>query len=84
VRTTASILGGAALIAIALLFTFRWEITSPHAGMVYRLDRWTGRVTPCVGLAAVCYEPEPVKEVNDWEPVAKPSDKRMPVEQPSK
>jgi hypothetical protein len=35
-----------ALIAGAILITFRWEIVAEH-GDVYRLDRWTGRIVEC-------------------------------------
>jgi hypothetical protein len=46
-KTIAAILGGAALIAAAILFTFRWEVIVPTAGFVYRLDRWTGELVQC-------------------------------------
>jgi hypothetical protein len=41
-----TILIGAALIAGAIAFTFRWEVTGARDGLV-RLDRWTGQVTAC-------------------------------------
>ena len=50
-RTVAPILAGAALIAAAIVYTFRWEIvTADHGGVaiaVYRLDRWSGKVVRC-------------------------------------
>jgi hypothetical protein len=42
-----------ALIALAVLVTFRWHIStlsggpSPPGNSIYRLDRWTGTVTKC-------------------------------------
>jgi len=43
-----AILAGAALIAAAMLFVFRWEIAAgPTTVPVVRLDRWTGGVTIC-------------------------------------
>jgi hypothetical protein len=35
-----------ALIAIAILIVFRWQI-SAATGVVYRLDRWTGHAVAC-------------------------------------
>lgn len=53
-------LGSALIIALAIVFTGRWEITSaPNAQTlaVYRLDRWTGQVRVCsarnTGLPAI-------------------------------
>jgi hypothetical protein len=40
-----SLLAGV-MIAGAILFTFRWEISAGGQG-VYRLDRWSGVVTEC-------------------------------------
>jgi hypothetical protein len=45
-RTVWAILGGAALIAAAVLFIFRWEIIGSGEA-VYRVDRWTGQVVSC-------------------------------------
>lgn len=40
---------GACIIAAAIVFVFRWEITTSLVnGGVTRLDRWTGEVTDCV------------------------------------
>ena len=42
-----------ALVALAVLITFRWDISalpggpSPPGNSIYRLDRWTGTVTKC-------------------------------------
>jgi hypothetical protein len=46
--TPLAILIGSAIIATAIIFTFRWEIAlgSGHPPVV-RLDRWTGTVTAC-------------------------------------
>lgn len=41
-----SILGAAAIIAVAIIFSMRWEISAAQ-GIVYRLDRWTGAVDVC-------------------------------------
>ena len=45
-REMAGVIAGAAAIAAALLFVFRWEITA-NPGGVYRLDRWIGAVVEC-------------------------------------
>lgn len=34
------------MIAAAILFSMRWEISAAQ-GLVYRLDRWTGTVEVC-------------------------------------
>jgi hypothetical protein len=46
VRTALSIVLAGALIAIAILIAFRWQI-SATTGVVYRLDRWTGHAVSC-------------------------------------
>jgi hypothetical protein len=46
-----SILAGAALIALAILFVFRWEIVSPSPAVTHRLDRWTGQIVFCIHTA---------------------------------
>jgi len=46
VNATATIIG-AAIIAAALIFTARWEISSAGPGAVFRLDRWTGEIMSC-------------------------------------
>jgi hypothetical protein len=44
-----AIVAGAALIALTILFVFRWEVISgPGAGAI-RLDRWNGQVFFCSG-----------------------------------
>ena len=40
------------IIAAAILLAFRWDITVER-GVVYRLDRWTGRVTACMSRSLV-------------------------------
>jgi hypothetical protein len=35
---------GAVIIAAAILIVFRWQLVPD----LYLLDRWTGRVVPCV------------------------------------
>jgi hypothetical protein len=42
--TPLAIVIGAALIAVAILLVFRWEVAMPG---VIRLDRWTGSVVHC-------------------------------------
>ena len=41
-----SILGAAAIIAAAILFSMRWEIATGSSA-AFRLDRWTGAVDVC-------------------------------------
>jgi hypothetical protein len=41
-----SIVVGAAIIAAALVFIFRWEVTAAGSTMV-RLDRWSGEMVGC-------------------------------------
>ena len=41
-----SIIVGAAIIAAALVFIFRWEVTPAGSTMV-RLDRWSGEMVGC-------------------------------------
>jgi hypothetical protein len=42
-----SIVLGAAIIALAILFVGRWQIAgAPNAAL--RIDRWTGKVVACV------------------------------------
>jgi hypothetical protein len=45
-RVAAAIVIAGALIAIAVLIAFRWQI-SAATGVVYRLDRWTGHAVVC-------------------------------------
>jgi hypothetical protein len=43
-----AILVGATLIALAILFVFRWQIIStPNATLTLRLDRWSSTVSFC-------------------------------------
>ena len=43
-----AIFGGFALIAIAIVFVFRWETVPSSRGVAaFRLDRWTGKITFC-------------------------------------
>lgn len=56
---------GAALIALAILFIFRWEIVSPSPAVTHRLDRWTGKIVFC----HVSGNLEMDCPVNDWAPV---------------
>ena len=44
--TSIALILSAALIAVALLFVFRWEVSSTST-LTFRLDRWTGHVTMC-------------------------------------
>lgn len=41
-----SILGGAAIIAAAILYVFRWEVAMSPDKIVL-LDRWTGHAVQC-------------------------------------
>jgi len=41
-----AILMSGAIVATAVLFVFRWEVTAAGA-VAYRLDRWTGQITSC-------------------------------------
>jgi hypothetical protein len=68
-RMIASILVGAAMIAAALLVVFRWEITTPHVGLVYRLDRWTGNVALCQPDSGSSHHVQ-CEDPDDWQPVA--------------
>jgi hypothetical protein len=43
-----AILMSGAIVASAVFFVFRWEVTAA-GGIAYRLDRWTGQVTSCAG-----------------------------------
>jgi hypothetical protein len=45
---SASILAAAVIIAAAILFIFRWEISAGTT--VVRIDRWTGAVSGCTAL----------------------------------
>ena len=45
-RFTVAVVIAGALIAAAILISFRWQL-SAATGVVYRLDRWTGNVTVC-------------------------------------
>lgn len=45
-RIAVGVVIAGALIVIAILIVFRWQI-SAATGVVYRLDRWTGLATVC-------------------------------------
>jgi hypothetical protein len=54
-RTPIAIVIAGLLISCAILIAFRWQI-SGATGVVYRLDRWNGRITACeLGRPAACY-----------------------------
>jgi hypothetical protein len=42
--TPVSIVIGAALISVAIMVVFRWEVSGPG---ILRLDRWTGSIAVC-------------------------------------
>jgi hypothetical protein len=43
-----ALLGAATVVALVLLFMFRWQIVpAGYGGYVARLDRWTGRIVAC-------------------------------------
>ena len=44
-KAVATLIAGV-VIAVAILFAFRYEI-SAATGVVYRLDRWSGQITAC-------------------------------------
>jgi hypothetical protein len=49
-RLSFAVIIAGGLIAIAVLITFRWEISAAAneaGGIVYRLDRWTGEIVGC-------------------------------------
>ena len=48
-RLALAVLGGAALVAASILFVERYQLTtvSGENEAIYRLDRWTGRITEC-------------------------------------
>jgi hypothetical protein len=46
VQSVGAVVIAGALIAIAMLIVFRWQI-SAATGVVYRLDRWTGHAIGC-------------------------------------
>lgn len=61
-----AILIGSAFVAAAIVFVFRWEISSGGQLTAYRLDRWTGAVVPCHWIGpreTSCRVPD------DWEAV---------------
>jgi hypothetical protein len=53
-RGTVAIVIAGALIAIAILVGFRWQITAA-TGIVYRLDQWTGNIVGCEVDHGPCY-----------------------------
>jgi len=57
VRVDLAIVVAGALVAIAILLAFRWQISSA-TGVVYRLDGWTGHVAICeVGVHDYRFQP---------------------------
>jgi hypothetical protein len=73
-----AIVAGAALVALAVLVVFRWQIAPSSAeGMhFYRLDRWSGEIVHCFliarsdALESVCYETS-IREVRQARPLPK-------------
>lgn len=53
-RITVAVVIAGTLIAIAILVAFRWQI-SAATGVVYRLDRWTGKIIACELNPGPCY-----------------------------
>ena len=47
-----AILMSGAIVATAVVFVFRWEVTAA-GGVAYRLDRWTGQITSCAASHSV-------------------------------
>ena len=55
----AAIVFAGLLIAAAILFVFRWEVTAAGLGAgVVRHDRWTGNITRCAPSAEGQYNPQ--------------------------
>jgi len=42
-----AVLGGAALIAGAVMLTSHWQMQVVSGSGLFRLDRWTGEITVC-------------------------------------
>jgi hypothetical protein len=53
-RSPLAIALAGALIAIAILIVFRWQISAATGGVVYRLDRWTGNIEFCMAYRDPC------------------------------
>jgi hypothetical protein len=70
-KIIAAILGGAALIAAAVLFTFRWEVVVPAAGFAYRLDRWTEELVQCPDSSCKAHQWRPVDHQSPVKGLAK-------------
>ena len=47
-KTEWAILGGALVIAAAVMVTDHWQMAVTPAGGMFRLNRWTGEVSVCV------------------------------------
>lgn len=46
--TPVAVVVGSAIVAVAILFAFRWEVAmGSGTPPVIRLDRWTGKVAIC-------------------------------------
>jgi hypothetical protein len=56
-RIPVAIVIAGALVAVAILIAFRWQI-SGATGFVYRLDRWTGHTTVCNVDSTTCLRVE--------------------------
>jgi len=52
-RTIAIMVAGA-LVAVAVMMVFRWQISAATGGVVYRLDRWTGNIEFCMTYKDPC------------------------------
>jgi hypothetical protein len=48
------------LIAGTILIAFRWQI-SAATGIVYRLDKWSGRIVACELSGTPCYNIGPTQ-----------------------
>jgi hypothetical protein len=46
-RATAVVLTAGALIAVAILIAYHWQLAPLSGGAALRLDRWTGAVALC-------------------------------------
>ena len=53
-RIPLAIVIAGALIAVAILMAFRWQISAATGGVVYRIDRWTGNIEFCMAYGEPC------------------------------
>jgi hypothetical protein len=49
--TPMAVLIGAIVIAATMAFIFRYDVTPADIGVVYKYDRWTGKLQQCTAQA---------------------------------